>query len=723
MEVDLTKQSPAQILASLPERQRMKELAKLTPEVRARLKWHWPFWARPNQLAPLGEWQTWLVLAGRGFGKTEAGAQWVRDRVKNGARHVALIAETQKDLEEVMVARLLAITPPDERPSVRYKPVRLVWPNGATGTGYSGTEPDQLRGPEFDTAWCFIAGTMVQTDAGLLPIERVTSSHRVLTRTGYQRVRANGARVAQTGTVSFSNGQKLIGTADHPIYTAHGWTKLSYLRNGDEVCAINVSSGVATDGTATATAITKDQKSLTGGKSLLRYIARFTRRITEACQKATTSTTRTKTKPTTLRQTSKRSPAPSTENCTLSAGPNSPHGTETFAASVASTWQPLGEQEVFCLSVEQSREYFANGILVHNCDELAKYPYARDLWDMLQFTMRKPDPRVLVTTTPRPIPVIKEILADPTTKVTRGSTLDNKDNLPASFLRAVVSKYAGTRLGRQELEAEILDDVAGALWTRAMLDETRVKEPPELQRIVVAVDPSGTKGAAAGSKKSAAAGSKKSASDEVGIVIAGLGMDGRGYVLADWTCNLGPAGWGRRAVEAYSTFGADRIIAESNFGGAMVESTIRATDQNVPVTLVNASRGKVARAEPVAALFEQGRVSMVGGMAALEDQLCAFTPSGYIGEKSPDRGDAMVWALTELMLDEVKSAGFLALIRKQNAERAAAAAATEAAKAEPEQPAAQAAATPAPPAAPQPQSGECPYAKGSVEYERWHGRA
>jgi phage terminase large subunit-like protein len=417
--------SPAQLLALLPEAERQAKLDALPDEVKAQLKWHWPFWARPNQLAPEGDWQTWLALAGRGFGKTEAGAQWIRQRVNSGARSIALVAETQKDLEEVMVARLLKISSPNEMPKVRYKPVRITWPNGAEALGYNGTEPDQLRGPEFDTAWV---------------------------------------------------------------------------------------------------------------------------------------------------------------------------------------------------------------------DELAKYRYARDLWDMLQFTMRRPDPRVFVTTTPRPIPVLREIMANKTTIITRGRTLDNAANLAPSFMEAVMERYSGTRLGRQELDAEMLDDVPGALWTRDMIDATRIRGTiPQCRRIVVAVDPSGTAGG-------------QDSGDEVGIVIAGVGIDGRGYVLGDWTCKLSPDGWGRRVREAYAHFKADRIVAERNFGGAMVEAVIQSVDKKLPVTLVRASRGKIVRAEPIAALYEQGRISHVEAFIEMEDQLCSMTPSGYLGEGSPDRADALVWALTETML-------------------------------------------------------------------------
>lgn len=417
--------SMASSLASLPEAERQQLLASLTDSQAQELLWDWRFWARPAQIAPEGNWRTWLALAGRGFGKTETGAQWIRERVKSGARSIAIVAETQKDLEEVMVARILSIHPAKDRPTARFKPVRLTWPNGAVALGYNGTEPDQLRGPEFDTAWV---------------------------------------------------------------------------------------------------------------------------------------------------------------------------------------------------------------------DELAKYRYARETWDMLQFTMRRgDDPRVFVSTTPRPIPIIREIMADTATVISRGSTFDNRENLPATFLDQVTKKYEGTRLGRQELNAEILDDLPGALWSRENIDANRVNAAPEMHRIVVAVDPSGTKG-------------ESDDGDSIGIVVAGKGVDGRAYVLADRTCKLSPDGWGRRAVSAYREFSADRIVAERNFGGAMVEHVIRTIDKSASYKEVTASRGKVARAEPVAALYEQNRVSHIGSMTDLEDQLCLIGPDGFSGEGSPDRADALVWALTELMM-------------------------------------------------------------------------
>lgn len=416
-------------LQSLPHDERKARFGALQMDdaTRERIRVMWrEVWARPSQLPPERAWQTWLALAGRGYGKTEMGAQWIRERVAAGARHIALVAETQKDLEEVMVARLLTIHPKEEAPTVRFKPVRLVWPNGAVALGYNGTEPDQLRGPQFDTAWV---------------------------------------------------------------------------------------------------------------------------------------------------------------------------------------------------------------------DELAKYAKARETWDMLTFTMRSgADPRVFVTTTPRPIPVLREIIANPSTAKTTGTTLENAANLAPKFLGEVLTRYKDTRLGRQELYAEVLDDFPGALWTREMLDQGRVTEAPEMVRIVVAVDPSGTKGEAT------------EQANDVGIMVVGLGIDGRGYILADRTCNLSPDGWARRAIAAYYEFEADTIVAETNYGGAMVESTIRSQDDRVPFTEVRASRGKWIRAEPVASLFEQDRVSVVGSLPELEDQMMMLTSAGFEGEGSPDRVDSMVWGVTELML-------------------------------------------------------------------------
>ena len=417
----------------------MQEIKKLSEAERDELLFHWPFWARPEQMAPGGKWSTWLVLAGRGWGKTRCAAEWVRQvtcgpmPLANGIYgRLAVVAETAADCRDVVVegeSGILAIHPKAFRPLYEPSKRRLTWPNGAIATLYSAEDPDQLRGPQHDAAWA---------------------------------------------------------------------------------------------------------------------------------------------------------------------------------------------------------------------DEVAKWRYAQETWDMLQFGLRLgDDPRQVVTTTPRPIKLLKELMADPSTVVTRGVTTDNRSNLPKKFFDKIIRRYRGTRLGRQELSAEILDDVPGALWTRRGLDERRLpfgSRLPDMQRVVVAVDPA----TADPNKPSPEEGA------ETGIIGAGMGVDGRGYTLCDFSCRLGPMGWARRAIAAYDLLEADVIVAESNQGGAMVEAVLRAERPAIPVILVHASRGKVTRAEPIAAIYEQGRVSHVGAFAELEDQMVLFTPSGIEGDTTADRVDALVWAFTEL---------------------------------------------------------------------------
>lgn len=427
--------SLAERLAALPADERAQALSQLTDQEAEALLHDWRgFLARPDQIAPDGEWDVWLCLAGRGWGKTRTGAEWVREQVEAGAQRIALIAETQKDLEEVMIngdSGLLAAFPEGERPHVRYKPVRVTFKTGAVALGYNATEPNQLRGPQFDTAWC---------------------------------------------------------------------------------------------------------------------------------------------------------------------------------------------------------------------DELAKWRYARETWDMLQFGLRLGDhPRVLVTTTPRPTELVKALVAGQEGKahVTRGSTMDNRANLAKSFLRKVQERYAGTRLGRQELNAEILGDLPGALWSQSGIDAFRVATPPELRRTVVAIDPAVT---------------NTEESDEHGIVVvgaAGSDADQAGYVLEDASQGGSPGEWAKAVVALYHKYQADAIVAEVNQGGDMVAHTIRTVAPNVNVIQVRASRGKHVRAEPVAALYAQGRIRHVGQMPELENQLTQFTNEGYQGDNSPDRADALVWACTELFPDMV----------------------------------------------------------------------
>ncbi len=265
-------------------------------------------------------------------------------------------------------------------------------------------------------------------------------------------------------------------------------------------------------------------------------------------------------------------------------------------------------------------------------DELAAWKRGEETWSNLMFGLRLgQNPQVVVTTTPRPLRIIRELRTATSTVVTSGSTYENRANLARPFLEQIVTKYEGTRLGRQELQGELLDDVPGALWTRARIDELRVKAAPQLRRVVVAIDPAVTSG---------------EDSDETGIVAVGKGEDGHLYVLADETCRDTPLGWSRKAIALFKSLRAERLVAEVNNGGDLVEATLRSVDKSLPYTAVHASRGKRSRAEPIAALYEQGKVHHVGRFDALEDQMCMFTPDGFDG--SPDHVDALVWAATEL---------------------------------------------------------------------------
>jgi len=276
-------------------------------------------------------------------------------------------------------------------------------------------------------------------------------------------------------------------------------------------------------------------------------------------------------------------------------------------------------------------------------DELAKWKKARDTWDMLQFALRLGDhPQVCVTTTPRNVGVLKELVQLDTTVVTSAATEANSAFLAESFLEEVLARYAGTRLGRQELDGVLLDEAEGALWNSKMLEACRVEKAPEMDRVVVALDPPVT---------------GKSTSDKCGIVVVGACTKGpvqdwRAYVLADASIGAAsPNRWANAAIRAMEAHGAERLVAEVNQGGDLVSSVIRQVDPLVPIKAVHASRGKAARAEPAAALYEQGRIHHLKGLGALEDQMCAMTAQGFEGKGSPDRVDALVWALTELMIE------------------------------------------------------------------------
>ncbi len=269
------------------------------------------------------------------------------------------------------------------------------------------------------------------------------------------------------------------------------------------------------------------------------------------------------------------------------------------------------------------------------CDELAKWRHAEATFDNLQFGLRLGQrPRQVITTTPRPIALLKKLIADPATALTRAGTVANAFNLPPSFLDHVLSRYGGTRLGRQEIDGEIVEERNDALWTRAGLESCRVAAAPRLMRVVVAVDPPA---------------SAKKGADACGIVAAGRADDGTIYVIEDATAaGLTPQGWAMKAVALWRRLEADSLVAEVNQGGDMVKAVIAEADNEVPVVSVRATRGKYHRAEPVSQLYEQGRVKHAGVFPALEDEMCDFGLDGLSSGRSPDRLDALVWAVGAL---------------------------------------------------------------------------
>jgi len=272
-------------------------------------------------------------------------------------------------------------------------------------------------------------------------------------------------------------------------------------------------------------------------------------------------------------------------------------------------------------------------------DEIAAWAGEADAWKMFLFGLRLGmAPQACVTTTPRPITILRDLFKNPSCVVTRGRTYDNIGNLSPVFIEEVIKPFEGTRLGRQELEGEMLLDVEGALWSLDLIDRNRVAKAPDMERIVIAIDP---------------AGSHRKTSDETGMIVLGRGVDRHGYTIADISCRESPAAWGRRAVKAFWAANADAVVAEKNYGGEMVGEVIQAIDPNVPVILVHASKaGKYPRAEPVAAMMEQGRDHHVGTFPRLEDQMANYSPRNYTG--SPDRMDAKVWGMVEMFFPKLE---------------------------------------------------------------------
>ena len=699
-------------LKKLDAKEVKEALSKLSPDEWEELRYNWKFWARDNQLAPDGSWKVWLLNCGRGFGKTRTGTEWVREQIKLGYQRVAAVGPTKGSVRQVMIdgeSGLLSVCHEGDKTYdgvTLGKPVwsptnnTVTWANGAKVEVFSAEDPERLRGPQFEKAWCFIAGTKVLTPHGNKDVQTLEVNDLVLTSNGFQPIIGKSNRVMPVGTVSFSNGVSLTGTYEHPIWTQRGWVNLGELKESDIVCAIDALSGVVSGGIPTTTTIMNTEGQ--GQKDVKiehTFIEKFMKKLMGLSQRVSTFITLMGTSSITTLRTLKLCQEPTTCACTelqshspqqimkssntqdnvmivekaslevleprpqsvknvntkLLTKPVKPQksvhtvspvlcqGPETSVVSVVSTWVEETEQTVYNLKVANQSEYFANGILTHNCDEICAWTRRDETWDMLQFCMRLGDnPQIVVTTTPKPDKLIRsltspEMVESGKVVVTQGTSYDNADNIDLDALK----QYEGTRLGRQELYAEILTEAAGALWNKEMLEACQAPEitdvlefSKDLVRIVVSIDPAVT---------------SNKHSDLTGIIVAGLDINGKAYILEDATGSYTPEAWATKAIGLYEKYQADRIVAERNQGGDMVRHTLKTVDETIPITLVHASRGKYARAEPVSALYEQGKVFHVKGLMDLEDQMVTWEPLEAIG--SPDRLDAMVWAITNLLLN------------------------------------------------------------------------
>jgi phage terminase large subunit-like protein len=745
-------------LLNLNDDTRERLFEEMTPRECAQLFHDWAFWARPEQAPPDGDWIIWLILAGRGAGKTRAGAEAVRTWVQSYPI-VNLIGATMADARDIMVrgeSGILACCRRDERPQYFAADLRLEWPNGAQSYLFSAEEPDRLRGKQHMKLWCLAGDTLVSMgDGSLKPLKSIRAGDTALTRLGARTVVASALtkRNAALLRLRTSAGHVVEGTPDHPVWIeGRGFIALASVRPGMVACVTLASNGAERSGIATKAAITRRS---------FDCIAKSGSKRTDQSRTASTFTTGTETKATTgLRiwncfrmastalAKSKRSllriaselcetlsppgskiarivasgcssafnagpniraaqgirggsvprnvwrpreqarsrvnigsanivgrlisrpavsndivrgyatpepaanaPAPFDASTAPNVGrpstandrtPGSAAETAPFVsmATIASVERLAKRADVYDIAVDEQGEFFANGVLVHNCDELAAWRLP-DAFDQAMLGLRLGDrPQAIVTTTPRPSKIIKALAAGKDTIVTRGSTFDNKAHLARAFFDRITARYMGRAIGRQELFAEIVEETPGALWTRALLERQRVAPeaaPKEFAEVVVAVDPP----ARSGSK-----------SDECGLIVAAKAEGGLFYVLADLTSQgETPGAWGARVGAAFRGFKANRVVAEINQGGDMVTEVLRQSEPNLPVRAVHATRGKFLRAEPIAAAYERGLVFHVGSFGKLEDQLCALTPDfdrramGF----SPDRADALVWALADLL--------------------------------------------------------------------------
>lgn len=512
----------------------------------------WHATARPDQIPPETDWTEMGIQAGRGWGKTKVGAEWLGKKAYRDTERLphAVIAPTLNDVRFTCFeghSGLLNVIPPELVEDYNKTNLQIKLTNGVAIRGFSAEEPERLRGPQFAALWCFVAGTQVATPEGQVPIEALRPGDLVLTRKGPRRVLANSRRKAQVGEVSFENGAKLVGTADHPVYLSYGWTRLDQLAPGDEACALRAWSGAANAGTGTETTTTNAPTRAGAPKGPSTFIGSggwlksdpFRPDIASIIGTAIRRTTLWKTWSASLRRTmpgttglSSRYPGKTGAAClsgrfpALTAeklfggnrtspslfAPGAPRyeptpsvrskkrapsavapsypATETFALSVASTWRPSGEQSVFCLKVADEPEYFANGVLVHNCDELAAWSRDEETWDMAMFGLRLGrHPQVMWTSTPKPKTLIRKLTEPkPGRIIIRGSTYDNRENLAPSFFEAL-KKYEGTKLGRQELEGELIDAEEGGIIARSWFKLWPASKPlPKFEWIIMSLD-------------------------------------------------------------------------------------------------------------------------------------------------------------------------------------------------------------------------------------------
>lgn len=714
------------LLKTLPKTKIQQAILELTEDEAEYLLYDWELYAREEQLIPAGSWVYWLILAGRGWGKTRTGAETVKEWVKKYP-YVNLIGATADDARDIMIqgeSGILASCNRWEKPRYIKSERCLKWPNGAQSLIFTADEPERLRGKQHSKVWCdelcLIADTQITVINGNKLIQFITNKDYVLTRKGFKRVVKawKTSDSSKVYTVTFSNGTSLTGTAGHPIFVkGKGFVGLRQLRHGDIISHLNNEgyklcqqlNGTVKNGGSGQIIIKTEKGScftekngftilgiflkgmkfiikITTKKIILSIISSYYRSLNtlkNICAEQYCGVQ----KKEVLRQKN-NGQKQSLKNlivlnvkkyfcrmgCALNfvrmsvsqliAGRQKLITNKEFVFSVKNNSsltnieqqnvvpvfvlrviEETQKQAVYNFEVEDEHEYYANGVLTHNC--AWRYP---ESWDQAMFGLRLGDnPQAVITTTPRPTKLIKELAKDARSFVTTGTTYDNKANLATAFLNAIVNKYENTRLGRQELYAEVLDDNPNALFHQSRIDELRVQKAPELKRIGLGIDPSVT---------------SNENSDETGIIIAAVGVDGHGYVLRDASLIATPDGWAKVVTKEGREFNVDIVVAETNNGGDLVEANLRTQkDFNFRFKKVHASRGKAIRAEPVAGLYEQGKIHHVGYFPHLEDQMCDFNPNLDINkkkDKSPDRMDALVWVFWELFkLGEPDTTGII----------------------------------------------------------------